>query len=453
MRLVVSTEARFLRTPDGRVWSCTTPTRRDYAPLRADFDTVRVVARVLDTPTVPAGALRVDGDGVEVWPVPWYVGPRGYLRRRRAVRRAVLAAADPADAVLVTAPSVIGGLLAGARIRLRLPYAVRVVGDPYDVFARGVVRHPLRPLLRRHLTRLQRRLCLRASAVGYVTERTLQLRYPAGPGAVSVGFSNVVLDGEAFARAPRPAEPGRADYALVCVGSLDQRYKGVETLLAALATLKRTGSPVRLTHVGDGRHRADLELLAARLGVADRVSFVGAVPPGGPVRDQLAAADLFVLPSRTEGLPRALVEAMAAGLPAIATAVGGIPELLAGQYLVPRDAPARLAATIRRLLGDPPSLAAASAENLGRARDFAPEAVAQRRAAFHRAVAATGAPPTVQPAPTSPGPPTGSLSTPLPLPAPSPVSTPPPDATLPPTQPPLPGQPGPAAGRHRRSAR
>ncbi len=211
MRLVVSTEARFLRTPDGRVWSCTTPTRRDYAPLRADFDTVRVVARVLDTPTVPDGALRVDGDGVQVWPVPYYIGPAGYLARRRAVRRAVRDAAQPADAVLVMLPSILGGLLADDRIRRHLPYAVRVVGDPYDVFARGGVRHLLRPLLRRHLTRLQRRLCARASAVGYVTERTLQDRYPAGPAAVSAGFSDVTLDADAFASTPRPpGRPGRS---------------------------------------------------------------------------------------------------------------------------------------------------------------------------------------------------------------------------------------------------
>ncbi len=164
--------------------------------------------------------------------------------------------------------------------------------------------------------------------------------------------------------------------------------------------------------MGDGRHRADLERLAARLGVADRVNFTGALPPGGPVRAELATADLFVLPSRAEGLPRALIEAMAAGLPALATPVGGIPELLPERHLVPRDAPDRLAAAIRRLLGDPQALAAASAENLTRARTFATEVVARRRSAFHRAVAATGVAP-----------------------------------------PPLPEQPAVAAGRHRRSAR
>ena len=147
MRLVVSTEARFLRTPDGSVWSRTTPTRRDFDGYARVFDEVRVVARVLDVPQAPDGARRVDGDRVQVWPLPCYVGPAGYLLRWAALRRAVRAAAGPADAVLLRVPSPIGTLLAAARTRRRLPYAVQVVGDPYDVFAPGVVRHPLRPWL------------------------------------------------------------------------------------------------------------------------------------------------------------------------------------------------------------------------------------------------------------------------------------------------------------------
>jgi glycosyltransferase involved in cell wall biosynthesis len=122
--------------------------------------------------------------------------------------------------------------------------------------------------------------------------------------------------------------------------------------------------------------------------VADRVTLTGTLPAGDAVWRQLDAADLFVMPSRTEGLPKALIEAMARGLPAVGSAVGGIPELLAPEDLVPPDDVTALADAIRRLVTDPARMTAASARNLARAADFAETALAPRRDAFYRAVRA-----------------------------------------------------------------
>ncbi|GAB3976194.1 glycosyltransferase family 4 protein [Plantactinospora veratri] len=89
-------------------------------------------------------------------------------------------------------------------------------------------------------------------------------------------------------------------------------------------------------HLGDGRYRPRLERLATDLGVRRQVHFTGTISAATEVRRQLDAADLFVMPSRTEGLPKALIEAMARGLPAVATSVGGIPELLPRRTWWPR---------------------------------------------------------------------------------------------------------------------
>ncbi|MGI5215891.1 glycosyltransferase [Plantactinospora sp. CA-290183] len=298
--------------------------------------------------------------------------------------RAVRAAAEPGDAVILRVPSPIGSLLAVSRERAGQPYAVEVVGDPYDVFAPGVVQHPARPLLRWRESTRMRRQCRSAVAAAYVTDRYLQSRYPGG--AVTAAYSSIDLPAEAYVPLPRPAGRPREVRTLVSVGTLEQMYKGVDVLVAALARLAATGPPLRLVHVGDGRCRPRLERLAARLGVADRVLLAGALPAGDAVRRQLDDADLFVMPSRTEGLPKALIEAMARGLPAIGSAVGGIPELLAPEDLVPPDDAAALAGSIQRFLADPARSAAASARNLTRAADFAAETLAPRRAAFYRAV-------------------------------------------------------------------
>ncbi|MCA2214077.1 glycosyltransferase [Jidongwangia harbinensis] len=386
MRVVVATESRFTRTPDGAVWTREGPAASFFARYLAAFDEVRVVARVADTAIPDPGARRVDGPAVAVWPVPHYLGPRQYLRRRPAVVRAARAAAAPGDAVVVRAPSPLGALLAGARHATGRPYAVEVTGDPYDVFAPGVVRHPLRPVLRRHLTAALRRQCRDAAAVAYVTEGYLQRRYPAAPGARTAVYSSVDLAPDAYVRRPRGARTVPGPPTLVSVGSLEQPYKGVDTLLRALARLHATGTPARLVHVGDGRCRPGLERLAADLGLGGQVHFAGMLPAGEPVRRHLDAADLFVMPSRTEGLPRALIEAMARGLPAVGTTAGGIPELLPPGDLVPPGDDAALAWVVAGHLTSPRRAAAASARNLARARDFADHVLTARRDAFYRAL-------------------------------------------------------------------
>jgi glycosyltransferase involved in cell wall biosynthesis len=100
--------------------------------------------------------------------------------------------------------------------------------------------------------------------------------------------------------------------------------KGVAVLLAALADLP---DDVTLTIVGDGERRSFLEAEARRLKVADRVRFAGAVGHD-EIRDFYAAADVFCLASLDEGIPVSLMEAMASGLPVVATRVGGIAELI-----------------------------------------------------------------------------------------------------------------------------
>ncbi len=149
---------------------------------------------------------------------------------------------------------------------------------------------------------------------------------------------------------------------LLSVGRLSQE-KGHSDLIQALAQLRPllTALPL-LVLVGDGPERANLRTLARTLKVADRVLFAG---HQSDVRPYYAAAHLFVLPSLSEGSPNVLLEAMDAGLPVVATAVGGIPEIVtdnASALLVPAQDPAALAAAIARLLQDAPLQARLTAE-------------------------------------------------------------------------------------------
>jgi colanic acid/amylovoran biosynthesis glycosyltransferase len=130
--------------------------------------------------------------------------------------------------------------------------------------------------------------------------------------------------------------------------------KGHLVLLRALATLRSRGRDVVLTLVGDGPERSALEAESARLGLGDAVAFRGALGHDA-VRDCYAEADIFCLPSFAEGVPTVLMEAMACGLPIVATNICGTPELVedgSRGLLVPPARDDALADALDRLVSD-----------------------------------------------------------------------------------------------------
>lgn len=145
-----------------------------------------------------------------------------------------------------------------------------------------------------------------------------------------------------------PASIQASHPVLLCVANL-KPYKGHRYLLDAVGWLQARGRPCTLLLAGDGEEREALERQAEQLGIDAR--FLGASGNTGPL---LARADVVVLPSLSEGMSNALMEAMAAGRPIVATDVGGTPELLRERgMLVPPGDPPALAAAIEELLADP----------------------------------------------------------------------------------------------------
>jgi glycosyltransferase involved in cell wall biosynthesis len=237
-----------------------------------------------------------------------------------------------------------------------------VLGLPAAALARvrvriGNRRELLTPDKRRaHLT--AQRIAYRAAhlVVANSTAAANQLRLEGVPPARIRVIANGV-DADRYA-VPARHRPIRR---VVTVANLREE-KGHDTLVAAAGRLGGRHPEVEFEIIGDGPRRAALVRQVNLRGLRNRVHFLG---ERADIPARLAAADLFVLPSRTEAFPNALLEAMASGLPVIASRVGGIPELIdsgVDGVLVNADVPEELAAAIGDLI-DRPSLAAA----LGRA--------------------------------------------------------------------------------------
>jgi glycosyltransferase involved in cell wall biosynthesis len=389
MDLLLVTEQRFFRTADGDIWAPIDPTI--WERYLSHFSRVCLLARQGHADDVQHGWNRVGRRDVEVVPLAYYVGSAGFLRNLRTLRRQVREASKGTEAVILRLPSMIGTLLHRRLKRSGRPYGVEVVGDPADVFARGAISHPLRPLLRWWSVARLEEQCLGAAAAAYVTRAALQARYPAHPSARSVWYTDAELTPDWYVAVPRVYHQRNAPLRLTTVASLEQPYKGVDVLIEALRRAIHGGSRIRLTVVGDGRLRGAYERQAIDSGLSEAVSFVGLVPPVEGVRAVLAETDCFILASRTEGLPRAIIEAMAQAVPCIATSVGGVPELLPPEDLVPPGDVAALAAAIEDVAGDPGRLTRMSAENLQRARQYESEAMKRSRDEFYSEVKAATA--------------------------------------------------------------
>ena len=226
--------------------------------------------------------------------------------------------------------------------------SVHTVHGPYLKHGKSLAQRA-RARLRRSLERLAARrvegiACVAASVREFVTH---EMRLPTKVSVIHNGIPDYV--------APSPSPPAQDARRLVSVGRL-AAVKSYDVLLRAFAQISHNRPRLRLTLVGDGPERENLERLAERLCVSSSVDFVGF---RDDVADLLAEQDMFVLSSQHEGISIAILEAMRAGLPVVATRVGGVPDTVVDGVtgvLVPPDDARSMAATIDRLLECPSGL-------------------------------------------------------------------------------------------------
>jgi glycosyltransferase involved in cell wall biosynthesis len=304
---------------------------------------------------------------------------RGGPLEARALEGAASIASFPINGF--ARPSAVQQLLAFARWCRRIDADVvhtcelyaNVLGLPAAALARVPVRVGNRRELR---TPDKRRAHIAAQRLAYRAAHVVAANSAAAATqlqleGVPAGKIRIIPNGvdcERYATGPRNRPVRR----IVTVANLREE-KGHDTLILAASMLAERHPEIEFSLIGDGPLRAALVRQVNLRGLRSRVRFLG---ERDDVPAQLAAADLFVLPSRTEASPNALIEAMASALPVVASRVGGVPELIesgGNGVLVTADDPHALSAAIGNVI-DHPSFAAA----LGRAA----RATAERRFAF-----------------------------------------------------------------------
>ena len=263
----------------------------------------------------------------------------------------------------------------------------RRLGIPVVLSARGsdAQLQPDEPGMREVIARTLSQAALVIAVSRPIAGRLVELGVPADRVAiVPNGIDAALFQPQPVAGAAVRQHVGcpEGERLILAVGRLE-RVKGHDILLEALAILSRAVR-VRLVIAGEGRLQDTLAAQARSLGIADRVLFAGAIPHES-LAAWYSAADVFCLPSRSEGHPNVLVEALACGTPAVAAAVGAAGEILSPEcgLLVPPEDPAALATALAAAVARPWDRSRVRARVAGRGWDRVAESV---RAVFEEAM-------------------------------------------------------------------
>lgn len=383
MKAIFAHDHRFIPS-EGQIWSELQFESSLWKRYLEHFDNLTVAGRL---GAIPFGKTLQQLEVSSAPKVHFELFPnlsslRGMTLRRYAARRRMQALVARHDAVIARLPSEIGLLAIESARALGKPWAVEVVGCPWDGLwnygsIAGKVYAPL-------AWWRMRRTVAQADHALYVTREHLQDRYPS-PASNTCAASNVILEDVSqtalSARLARIEGLGDHPFRIGLIGTLRGRFKGIQTVFAALAQA-RGDLPHLTLHILGGGDPAPWQVEAARLGVSDLVVFDGTLPAGESVLRWLDTIDLYLQPSLKEGLPRALIEAMSRACPALASTVAGIPELLPAEDLMCPGDVATLAALLRLRVSDGEWMRDRALRNWAEASSYKAEILEKKRSLF-----------------------------------------------------------------------
>ena len=256
--------------------------------------------------------------------------PLSFIKNFGKYKKIVYKYVDDSEYVIIRLDSFLG-LIAAKRCRKKnKKYLIEVVGCVWDSFwNKGlygkIVALPLLKIMQNEIKV--------APFVVYVTEAFLQKRYPTN--GINTNISNVLLpkhDDEIIKRRIKKINENSNLFHIVTIAAVSVRYKGQDSVIKALGKLKKHGKTNYIYHLIGSGSQAYLKDIAKKFDVENQVIFHGGMRHD-EVIDFLDKCDIYIQPSKQEGLPRSLIEGMSRGMICFGTNVAGIPELLDSDFL------------------------------------------------------------------------------------------------------------------------
>ena len=245
------------------------------------------------------------------------------------------------DFLIIRLPSMIGNLAVNIAKKMNKPYLIEMVGCPWDALWNYSLKGKL---FAPFMTYMTKKRVKNASYVLYVTKEFLQRRYPTK--GKKINCSNVILNNVDEENIKKREEKiyhdtGNNIKVIATTAAIDVKYKGQKYVIKAINKLKKQGKMFEYWIIGGG-DKSYLQKYVKRYKLENQVKFLGALPHD-EVFKKLQDVDIYIQPSKQEGLPRALIEAMSMGCLCIGSNAGGTPELLDNKYIFEKGNTRKLA--------------------------------------------------------------------------------------------------------------
>ncbi len=348
-------------------------------------DEIYVYTRVKNITDKENKLIQVNGNNVICKPSNIYHKPIDYYIKKRKLRQEVNARLTNIDFCIIRLQSMLGSIVLEEVKKKNIPYIIEMVACPWDsLWNYGGIKAKLFAPIIYMKTKKQVK---DAKNVIYVSEKFLQERYPTKGNQISCSNVNIQkVKDEVLNNRIQKIEhmKNQSKFRIGLVGSLNVNFKGHSTAIKALSLLKQKYD-VELHFLGAGDKNKWIPFIK-KCNVEENVFFDGVLPSGEPVYKWMDELDIFLIPSLQEGLPRALIEAMSRGCPAIGVKTGGIPELLDERYVCKRKDYKSIAKKISELLEDKDIMIDQAEKNFHKAQNYTKDILNERRKNFFKQI-------------------------------------------------------------------
>jgi glycosyltransferase involved in cell wall biosynthesis len=363
-----------------------------FEPINDLYDSIFIIARIKDTKITKFQKKKKKifklNKKLFIYSITFYHGPNELVKKAPNLIYDILKISKlfKKDIFVFRGTDVVSLILGFLFYIQRKPWGIQLIGDPAEVYNKNNLNINYSFLLRKIFEFGQRFLTKKAKVVGYVSKYYLQKKYQPSKNALVFSFSDVYIPDKNLLKEPKHYLGFKEPIKLIFIGSLEQKYKGLDVLLRALVICLHKFPYIYLNVVGEGKYKLEYIKLCEKLGLSGIVKFKGFVNNVYEVIKLIDESDLFILPSFTEGLPRAMIEAMARGLPCIGTRVGGITELISKDDMVEPGNVKKLAELILDCISNPQRLMVMSERNIKKARQYTLDNMLPIKRAFYEAL-------------------------------------------------------------------
>lgn len=383
MRLLLVIDSHIYKTKDGKYWCKGITDINFFRRYLNVFEELTVVSRVKYVESIDKEKfLDITNNKIQMIDIPFARKSKEYIKNYFKIKKMVKNASKECQCIIYRVPSVLSYIAYFACKKRSKVYGVEVVADPEDAYKD-------KKLLKKIFTIILKKIVMNANGASYVTEHSLQEKYPSKAKTeknldkyFETFYSSVELQNWFFGKPKQYL--GKKDYIISHTANISNSMaKGQDILIRAVGELVKKGFDLRIKFIGDSEIKEKYYEIAKEYGIENRIKFTGMLAKKEDIRKELIESDIYVLPTKAEGLPRSILEAMAVGLPSISTPVGGIPELLPKELMVEQSNYIGFANVIEKLIKNTSELERLSKNNIEIAKKYSDDILSKKRNDFY----------------------------------------------------------------------